>query len=82
MEAGAREQGPTTPQRRPDVRGRSPERLEAFSDGVFAIAITLLILEIKMPQPGSEPGAVRLVDVLLGLWPAYFAYIFSFVMID
>lgn len=67
----------------PSARGteRSTERIEAFSDGVFAIAITLLILEIKMPQPGSERGAVRLVDVLLGLWPAYFAYVLSFVMI-
>ncbi len=69
--------------RDPPGRGteRGTERIEAFSDGVFAIAITLLILEIKMPQPGSEPGAVRLVDVLLELWPAYFAYILSFVVI-
>lgn len=50
-------------------------RLEAFSDGVFAIAITLLVLEIKVP-PGEAiaPG-------LLHLWPSYLAYAISFIVI-
>ncbi|MGA7180369.1 MAG: TMEM175 family protein [Thiobacillaceae bacterium] len=43
-------------------------RLEAFSDGVFAIAITLLVLEIKLPHSGSALGRE-----LLDLWPSYFA---------
>ena len=51
-------------------------RLEAFSDGVFAIAITLLILEIKVPPPSTALGAE-----LLGLWPSYLAYIVSFLVI-
>ena len=51
-------------------------RLEAFSDGVFAIAITLLILEIKVPHSGSPLGAE-----LLGLWPSYLAYVTSFIVI-
>jgi len=57
---------------------RGTERIEAFSDGVFAIAITLLILEIKIPhlQSGSD-----LFSSLLRLWPAYFGYVLSFVMI-
>lgn len=50
-------------------------RLEAFSDGVFAIAITLLILEIKVP-PISDLGIG-----LLRLWPSYLAYAISFVVI-
>ena len=57
---------------------RGTERIEAFSDGVFAIAITLLILDIKIPH---AEGAGDLLQRLLGLWPAYFAYVLSFVMI-
>src|SRR5690349_6774241 len=55
-------------------------RIESFSDGVFAIAITLLVLEIKVP-PLEDRNARALASALLGLWPSYFAYVFSFVMI-
>ena len=51
-------------------------RLEAFSDGVFAIAITLLVLEIKVPPPGTAIGTE-----LLHLWPSYLAYVVSFLVI-
>ncbi|MBD2577647.1 TMEM175 family protein [Oscillatoria sp. FACHB-1406] len=51
-------------------------RLEAFSDGVFAIAITLLVLEIKVPPPSTALGAA-----LLQLWPSYLAYVVSFLAI-
>jgi uncharacterized membrane protein len=51
-------------------------RLEAFSDGVFAIAITLLVLEIKVPPPDTALGAE-----LLRLWPSYLAYMVSFLVI-
>ena len=54
----------------------SPGRVEAFSDGVFAIAITLLILEIKVPH--AEHG---LWAGLLALWPSYFAFLMSFFVI-
>jgi uncharacterized membrane protein len=52
-------------------------RLEAFSDGVFAIAITLLVLEI--PVPDAEHG--RLAHDLVHQWPTYAAYVVSFVTI-
>jgi len=55
------------------------QRIEAFSDGVFAIAITLLILEIRLPHTDATHGSVA--AALVSLWPSYFAYIFSFVMI-
>jgi uncharacterized membrane protein len=56
----------------------STNRLEAFSDGVFAIAITLLILEIRIPESG--PGT-DLAEELLHLWPSYAAYAVSFLVI-
>ena len=44
-------------------------RVEAFSDGVIAIAITLLILEIKVPKV-AELTSAGLWPKLLGLWPS------------
>jgi uncharacterized membrane protein len=60
---------------------RPPElpltRLEAFSDGVFAIAITLLVLELAVdPAAGDD-----LVSGILAQWPSYLAYITSFLTI-
>ena len=52
-------------------------RLEAFSDGVFAIAITLLVLEIHVPEaPEGE-----LWSALVEQWPSYVAYLVSFLVI-
>ena len=53
-------------------------RIEAFSDGVFAIAITLLILEIQVP-PQTPHGGLRL--ALTNLWPSYLAFLASFMTI-
>lgn len=52
-------------------------RIEAFSDGVFAIAVTLLILEVKVPPVGSG----RLGASLVQQWPSYFAFVLSFAFI-
>lgn len=52
-------------------------RVEAFSDGVFAIAITLLILDIKVPTHAGT----SLWSVLGTQWPSYFAYVVSFLVI-
>jgi uncharacterized membrane protein len=52
-------------------------RTEAFSDGVFAIAITLLIIEVRVPD--SEPD--ELAGDLVSLWPSYAAYVVSFIII-
>jgi len=51
-------------------------RVEAFSDGVFAIAITLLILTIEPPSRGEHLG-----HELVRLWPSYLAYAVSFLTI-
>jgi uncharacterized membrane protein len=47
--------------------------MEAFSDGVFAIAITLLVLDLAVPETGSGVG-----HALLDQWPLYTAYLVSF----
>jgi len=62
-------------------------RLEAFSDGVFAVAITLLVLDLKVPKPADLPagagplGTHGLVAALLAQWPAFLAYLTSFLTI-
>jgi TMEM175 potassium channel family protein len=52
-------------------------RMEAFSDGVFGIALTLLILGIKIPQVSG--GDLRM--QLLRQWPAYLSYAIAFAFI-
>jgi uncharacterized membrane protein len=53
-------------------------RIDAFSDGVYAIAITLLILEIRLPHEGAHGS---LSAGLRELWPHYFAFALSFFVI-
>jgi uncharacterized membrane protein len=60
-------------------------RLEAFSDGVFAVAITLLVLTIKIPgidvPAGQLPDDKQLWSMLLNEWPMLAAYTTSFATI-
>jgi uncharacterized membrane protein len=60
---------------------RGPERLEAFSDGVFAIALTLLVLEFHIPDPTSATTNKVLSGELLALWPSLVAFSISFVVV-
>jgi uncharacterized membrane protein len=55
----------------------SKARLEAFSDGVIAIAITLLILEIKVPEGAGQDLPHQLAEQ----WPSYVSYAVSFFVI-
>lgn len=57
------------------------ERLVFFSDAVFAIAITLLALEIRLPALGENPTNDQLFQALLALWPKYLSYAISFLVI-
>jgi TMEM175 potassium channel family protein len=53
-------------------------RLEAFSDGVFAIAITLLVIEIRPPTPAEGESLAR---ALWEQWPHYLGYFLSFLVL-
>jgi uncharacterized membrane protein len=56
-------------------------RFEAFSDGVFAFAITLLVLGFVLPQLTKPVSEAQLLRALLQLWPNLIAYLLSFAVI-
>ena len=56
-------------------------RLETFCDGVFAIAITLLVLDLKVPPLESVHSPQEVWQHVIALWPSFFALSFSFVII-
>jgi uncharacterized membrane protein len=58
----------------------TPARVEAFSDAVFAIIITLLALDLRVPRDEAQRSA-SLVDALLHQWPVYVAFIASFLQV-
>jgi uncharacterized membrane protein len=68
----------STPGQRRRAVGLSPNRVEAFSDGVFAIALTLLIFNIKVPEVHTEAALLR---ALSAQWLAYFSYALSVVVV-
>ena len=59
---------------------RETARVEAFSDGVFAIAVTLLVLNLQVPH--NMRADQELLSALLNQWPSYFAYVTSFAQIS
>lgn len=56
-------------------------RIEAFSDGVFAIIVTLLVLEIHVPQVQGQDISAVLERSLLAMAPKFLSYILSFVIV-
>lgn len=58
----------------------SKGRFEAFSDGVFAIAITLLVLELRPPDL-ANPNDANLISALVAMWPEFLVYWASFATI-
>jgi len=61
--------------------GLPTQRIEAFSDGVFAIALTLLILEVKIPPLASIANDTALQTFLIKQWPTYLSYVLSVIVI-
>src|SRR4029077_4258380 len=72
--AAAPEPQPEAEAARPRRRGFRTGRLEAFSGGVFAIALTPLILDLR----GSGTAGHDLLGDIRSLWPSYLAYVASF----
>ena len=59
---------------RADGKPVTPARLEAFSDGVIAIIITIMVLELKVPHEASLHG-------ISALWPVFLSYALSFLLV-
>jgi len=60
------------------IAGQSLERLAALSDGVFAVAMTLLVLDLRTPAVSLIHGDQDLIHALLGLAPSFAVYFLSF----
>jgi len=70
---------PVTSDHRPEQQGL--DRITFFSDGVFAIAITLLALEIRLPVPTVNLNDDELATALVAIWPKYMSFLISFLVI-
>ncbi len=56
-------------------------RLEALADGIFGVAMTLLVLEIRVPDGLDPKTDAELVALLIGLWPKIWPYGLSFLVL-
>jgi uncharacterized membrane protein len=64
-----------------DGSKRDVARLNAFTDGIFVVSMTLLVLDIRLPDLPAESGDRELIHALSELWPKYFGYAVSFLVI-
>lgn len=56
----------------------SKARLDTLSDGIFAVAMTLLILDVRLPDDFQAGDGAALLQGLVGLWPKFLPYVLSF----
>jgi uncharacterized membrane protein len=66
---------------KPIIPVLSTKRIQALTDGVFAIAMTLLVLNLKVPPVTEESAAQVLPKLVLRLWPDFFNYALSFILL-
>ena len=59
----------------------SKMRLDTLSDGVFAVAMTLLVLDVRLPEDFHPRDGGELTEALIGLWPKFFPYLLSFAVL-
>ena len=55
----------------------STNRVEALTDGVFAIVMTLLVLELSIPMVTEGSAHAELTYGLLNIWPKFLTYVFT-----
>jgi uncharacterized membrane protein len=63
------------------LEGMSLERIATFSDGVFAIIVTLLVLELRVPHLHDPRNARELAEALAGLLPKFLSWVASFLYV-
>jgi uncharacterized membrane protein len=56
--------------------------MDALTDGIFAVAMTLLVLDLRLPETFLPTDAEQLLAALLGLWPKFMPYVLSFVVLS
>ena len=56
----------------------SKARLDTLSDGIFAVAMTLLVLDVRLPEEFHPRDGAELLEGLAGLWPKLLPYLLSF----
>jgi TMEM175 potassium channel family protein len=71
----------TEPEKQKDESSKELDRIVFFSDAVFAIAMTLLVLDIRTPEIPSSLVTEELPGRLLALWPKILSYVVSFLVI-
>jgi uncharacterized membrane protein len=60
---------------------RDIARLNAFTDGIFVVSMTLLVLDIRLPELPEGVGDREMLHALSEMWPKYFGYAVSFLVI-
>jgi len=63
------------------VQTPAEKRIETLSDGVFAVAMTLLVLDIKLPALPNEISSHEFTEAIFALWPHFGVFILSFVIL-
>lgn len=56
-------------------------RLDALTDGIFAVAMTILVLDLRIPDDVHPTDEASLVRALWSLWPKFFPYLLSFYLL-
>ena len=56
-------------------------RMDALTDGIYAVAMTLLVLDIRLPENFRPGSAEAMLEGLLGLWPKFMPYLLSFMVL-
>lgn len=61
--------------------GLPPNRIEALADGIFAVAMTILVLDLRVPELGAEVSDARMLSALESLLPKALSFVSGFVIL-